>query len=413
MSRLARYRSFPLLIIGWYVLRDLQLEAAAGGFGSDVGTYFEYARAWAAGGAPYADFQLEYPPGALLLFAAPLRAGGTDHYVRHFVLEMRAFDLIALVFVFLWAVRLAPAKPLHPWAAAAAYLCATTALYPVLYSRFDLAPAALTLAALYLAYTPAAAAGALLLGLAGAIKLWPLALAPLFVALAARRAGRRGAFLAAASLLAGLLLPVLPFLRAGAGSGLAAFLAYHQARGLQLESGWASLLELGEILGLGHLRRVDEYGAYHLQCGPCGALAAVSGPALLLLALAPQALAWWRGLGTAADRGALGLRAAAAAVLGALVASKVLSPQFILWGVPLAVAGGGVADALAMLLVALLTTLVYPFYYPELLDARVPGHALAVLALAARNLLLGAVATRMLWRIFRSPPAPIDNDPVP
>jgi len=85
------------------------------------------------------------------------------------------------------------------WLAVGLTALAPLALGPVLLSRFDLWPAALTVAALAaLVYErPRLALG--LLGLAVAAKLYPLVLVPLALAYVARRDGRREALARAES----------------------------------------------------------------------------------------------------------------------------------------------------------------------------------------------------------------------
>jgi hypothetical protein len=71
-----------------------------------------------------------------------------------------------------------------------------------------------------------------------------------------------------------------------------------------------------------------------------------------------------------------------------MIAAKVLSPQFVVWIAPLFVlVVEGPIGALLAILTAVLTTEIYPYLYPALMD-QAPGHARAVLELAARNALL-------------------------
>jgi hypothetical protein len=71
-----------------------------------------------------------------------------------------------------------------------------------------------------------------------------------------------------------------------------------------------------------------------------------------------------------------------------MIAAKVLSPQFVLWVAPLlALAATGLSGAMLAFLTAALTTEVYPYLYPALMN-QVPGQDRALFALAARNTLL-------------------------
>ena len=83
-----------------------------------------------------------------------------------------------------------------------------------------------------------------------------------------------------------------------------------------------------------------------------------------------------------------------------LVSAKVLSPQFLLWLVPLAVLVRGAAGALASGLLAaamVVTQLVYPSRYEELVALeRGP-----LILLALRNGLLVAAAATLVLAMFR------------
>ncbi|HEY0715096.1 MAG TPA: glycosyltransferase 87 family protein, partial [Polyangia bacterium] len=208
----------PLLIalgvagaLVWFaVARWLQLRWAGPGIGNDIHLYRSYAGSWGAGAIPYVGFQPEYPPGALPLFVLPfLYAGAAGRYDIAFAIEMGIFDLASYLLVLLWATRLSRRPLLGAVALGTLYLALSAALYPVLYTRFDMVPAAIVLAALTLTYPPARDgqpvlsarrmffSGALV-GVAGAIKLWPLALGPTWLLLAFRR-GRWPLLLAAAA----------------------------------------------------------------------------------------------------------------------------------------------------------------------------------------------------------------------
>ncbi len=118
------------------------------------------------------------------------------------------------------------------------------------------------------------------------------------------------------------------------------------------------------------------------------AFAAVSTPAVLLLALLPQGLAiagWFRGGQESARSFEY---AAIGGTIGLLIGGKVLSPQFIIWIAPLvAIAADGAEDVCAIVAIGVLTTLVYPYLAPAL-EQRETGHGWALTVLALRNALL-------------------------
>jgi len=398
------------VLVAWAVLRQIQVSVASAGFGNDVLEYFGYARAWVEGKAPYVDFQVEYPPGALLLFLLPLLVGGRERYVKSFVTEMAIFDLLTLLLVLGLAARVSPGRRGTPVAAAGSYLLATALLHPVLYARFDLASVALVVAALWLLQDQRPASP-LLLGLAGAVKFWPLGLAPLWLGRAYRRSGSQGLLRTAVWIGLGYAAPAL-LLLPRVGARVIAFLEFHRDRGVQIESTWGTLALVLGRLGLGRAAPVFEFGAWDVQCPACPAFAALSVPLLVAAVVVPQLLALRAGaLGERDPGDARGVAAAAAAVLGALVTARVLSPQYLLWACPLLAVAGGWQGRLGMIFAAGLTSLVYPVLYPELVDFAAAGHGRALAATVVRNLVLVLLYALAVRTSLRVPPLDVAAAP--
>jgi hypothetical protein len=419
-------RYFALAALAWLLVRASQLLLLGWGTGNDVYLYLHYAQQWGSGAAPYVDFHPEYPPGALPPFLLPflIAGGGGEEYPRAFAGEMALFDLATLWLVLAWGRRLFPSHARAPALAAVGYLACTTALFPVLYTRFDLVPGALLFAALYVTYTPGLAVlGALLLGVAGGVKLWPFALAPIWLVLAYRRDRLRGLLPTALAIGVGGLLTALPFLPR-AGLSVLEFLRFHAARGIQIESTWSTLALLLNAVGIADATPVHEFGAFHVAGAVAKWFARISVPALLALALLPQLLAMRGQLGREGDQtGKIGLCAAAGAVLGFMVGGKVLSPQFMLWIVPfLPMLAFTARTRTTQVLVALgalfasgLTSLVYPYWSPAL-EQREPGHGAALLAVGTRNMLLLALyafaAHRAARRETQAPSGKLATSPI-
>jgi uncharacterized membrane protein len=385
----------------WALVRYLSLKHLGWGTGFDVGLYENYAQSWGSGSAPYVGFHPEYPPGALVAFVAAYLFNGPVEYAHAFALEMACLDLFACLLVVKATQARFPGRPGEVAIAAGLYLCLSTALFPVLYTRFDLVPAVVVLAAVYALLRGRIGWSAFLIGVAGAIKLWPFALAPLFVLVVLRKRGLRAAL--SSSLLVGLgaiaiSAPVLP----RAGMAVFEFLKYHEARGIQIETTWSSVALALNALHLTSVHPEHNFGAFHVV-GPLAVkFAAWSMPALVLAALLPVtllALYNWRRIG---DPDAW-IPAAVATVLGFMVAGKVLSPQFVLWIAPLLplVARRPVSFGTA-LVIAALTTVVYPYLSPAL-EQREPGHVRALLCVGTRNVLLVTFYVVLVVRSIRRP----------
>ncbi len=289
-------------------------------------------------------------------------------------------------------------------------------------ARFDILPGVLAgSGVLLLAQRPRLAAGAG--AVAAAIKLWPVLLVP---ALAAPRHSRGP--VVRVVLAVGVVVAAGTVLLSGWGR-LVSPLQFQDGRGLQIESVLASPAMAGWVLVPRDF--TVSYASSHAYevAGPGVQLLIHASTALTVLVVAVLAALWWRlwrAGGTTEAVGWVGL----AAVAGVMVTSRVLSPQYLLWLLPLAAATVCVSGRqwsaqarwAAVLLCAVgLTQLEFPVYYGDLV-AHHPGSGLAVTVLVLRNLLLvwlcGDAAVRA-WRstgagqrgseLARQPPGPAGN----
>lgn len=401
LSLAARDRRVYLLAgVAWLVFRIAQIALVGWGSGQDYRVYLRYAAAWGGGQIPYVDFHPEYPPAALVLFLVPFLVVGRSDYPVAFSVEMLALDLCSYLLVLAWSRRVRPGDLSHQATSTVAYLILSAVLFPTLLTRFDLAPALLAATALYLSYDDRRSwLPGLSLGLGGMVKLWPLLLTPATARIVHRRAGARGLVELGLGVAAGLVTPLLLFWpRAGVSS--LSFLSYHAARGLEIGSTWAAGTLLLRSLGLVGARVVNEYGAWHVRGDLPDFLASISPPVLLGLALLPLSLGWRR-VGGETDGGRVGALLVVATILGSLVGSKVLSPQYLLWLVPL----------IPMLLqrrawvwalffaVGAFELAFYPYLSPYLIhNTRYPHWGLAALLLADLALAsLYVVSLHALW----------------
>jgi hypothetical protein len=187
------------------------------------------------------------------------------------------------------------------------------------------------------------------------------------------------------------LLPALLF----GGESFAKSFSYHADRGLQLESIAASvLLKLGYVNGV-----FLEFGAYDVRGRGVDLLRTMTLPVTGVLLLLTAMVAYREH-----REGRFGPeqfpRFAAALVLAFLLGSKVLSPQYIIWLLPLVPlsAGGvwGLGVSAVFLAVCWMTTQIFPYHYLEISAGRSPG----IDILLGRNLLLA-----VLWGLMLSLPS--------
>jgi uncharacterized membrane protein len=347
------------------------------------------------GQVPYRDFPLEYPPGALPTFVVPTLAEPVT-YARSFQVEMFVCGLLAILAVVV-ALRAAGAEP-HDASLALVVIGLSPLLAgPLVLSRFDLWPAALTAAAVAALARERDRTGAVFLGLAVATKLYAAALLPLAAIDVWRRRGPAAAarFCGLSAVVAGAIF--LPFAIV-APSGVLEPVSRQVDRPLQVESlGSALLIAVHQLTGM-HIRSYGLMGSDNLASPGAGALATAFS-VVGLLGVGAVCVAYARGPGSRAR-----LCLAAAAAVTILVAfAKVLSPQFMLWLVPLVpLAVGHRRGRLALVLLAavlVLTQTWYPRHYAAMADRYQQPETWFLLA---RDLLLvvlaGTLAAALLHR---------------
>jgi Glycosyltransferase family 87 len=348
----------------------------------DTPLYQEKGEAMAAGQVPYRDFELEYPPGALPVFWLPT-LGPAEHYGSIFEALMWICAAAALALVVLSAAMLG-ASPQGLLVVAAGVALFPLALGTVVLTRYDLWPAALTAAALAAVLAGRERLGLAVLGIAVAAKIYPLVLLPPLLVYVARRRGKREAAIGFGAFGAALAVIVLPFALV-APEGLVDSLDRQLGRPLQIESLGSSLLLAAHQLGLYDPTVVTTHGSQNLSGSLPDALASVQTVVQVAALVAVWAL-FARGPATPTRL----VAACAASVVVFVAFGKVLSPQFLIWLVPVAalVAGrAGLASA-ALLGAALVTTqLWFPTRYWDMVALEWEGWLVLV-----RNVLLVLLA---------------------
>jgi Glycosyltransferase family 87 len=357
----------------------------------DTPTYQRYGDAVLDGQVPYRDFDLEYPPAALPAFVVPALAR-EDDYSSAFELLMWACAVAAVVALGL-ALAAVDASPARLYAAIAFLALAPLALGTVILSRFDFWPGALTIGAVAAFVGRRERLGFGVLGLAVAAKIYPLVLLPLALVWTARRRGTRELWIGLGCFVGILVLCFVPFLILSPG-GVAHSFGTQLGRPLQIESLGASLLLAAQQLRIYDASVESSHGSQNLAGSLPDTLAALQ-TALQIVAVG----AVWALFATK-DRGREGLLAGSAAAVAAFIAlGKVLSPQFLIWLLPLvpAVAGAGGLAACGVLLIAMVTTqLWFPFRYWDVVALEPVGWLVVV-----RNFLLVALYAILLVALSR------------
>jgi uncharacterized membrane protein len=324
----------------------------------DVHLYQGFADAVFDGRVPYRDFFMEYPPGALAVFLPPA-AFGSGHYNAAFKALMVLCGAVTILLVAFLLARL-EASVLRLWTAVLLVALSPIALGPISLNTYDAWPALLTIVSLtcLVAGFPATALG--VLGLAFAAKVYPIVLLPPALIFVWRTRGRETALRGGATFAGIAALVVVPFL-ALAPHGLAESFRAQAARALQVESLGASLLAVADRLGWYSATVVHRTGnavSYDLAGSLPRALAAVSS-ALQVLAVLTVAWLYLR----SRDDGRRLATAFAAAVAGFLAFTRFLSPQYLVWLIPLVALLG--PAAWIVIAVALVLARVWFFHYSD------------------------------------------------
>lgn len=313
----SQLKTFPLLValISAHALMFAVVAflAVYTGPAFQVEIFRDYADKIFAGNIPYADFRYEYPPLSLFILLVPrLFTADPTVYAVLFGAEMLLFDVIILVTL----SRIA-AKSLI------LYGVGLLLFWRLPYIRHDLVPVAAATVGALLVLRGRALWGAVLWGVGGAIKLYPVVGVPALAAGAGLRQALWRWVVAGVVFAVGILWGVLAF-----GPQALKFLTYHADRPAMIESLPANIL----LLRSGH-RVIHSYGSFNV-IGPLGD-GLVSFFEVFQIAVTVLALAVVLWQGWSAEPRAVAIRGAAVATFAFAVFGKVLSPHFLFWPLPL------------------------------------------------------------------------------
>ena len=306
---------------------------------------------------PYRTLHMEYPPAAMAVYVAPYLLVGPDlaRYAVAFIALMGCCD--GLQKIILWR-----SVKQHRWPFFVTLGTASALLFYCYLKRFDLVATLLTSAAgVALCANPASLMAWVWLSLGASVKLYPLMLAPLAALYSLHQGVPLRRLLLQTGLGASIGLAFLIGAYAVAGTDSFEWMHYHGVRGLHVATSYASI---GFLLhGLGQRIPVDyAYGGSLTVLVPWGYTCARLSVFVMLGLVALTYAAFFRQL----SRPAVFWRAATAIIAAMLLGSKVFSPQYMVWLVPLAamacVTDEGFDTTLAflLLLACLFTSQTYP-----------------------------------------------------
>ncbi len=357
------------------------------------------AQAIKGGDLPYRDQQIEYPPLSVPVLIAPIYIDdSTQGFVDGFMWEMLAFDLAMVVLIGLAL----PGDAKRVLSALGIYTAGLVILSdvildnslidvgPLALNRFDLVPALFVLAAILARDRGRSATWSGLLSIGVGIKAFPLFLYPALLR------GERNLRRVIVAGLIPLLLCAAAVLVMGDEFGSA--ITYHTQRALQVESLAASPFEIAHVLGTSGVSSGVGHGGFEIHAAGATAARWIS---VVVGAVGYLWLVWagWRSK-------ASNLELATALLTVLVIFAPVLSPQFLLWILPVSACAYGLGKENLVLLVAILFTQIALQNYDGV-DALSGSFVWPV---AARNLyllvylwLVAAPILREAWRPAEAP----------
>ena len=265
-----------------------------------------------SGEAPYSGFAYEYPPLSLLMLLLPgLASTGGKAYAMAFGIEMLLLDWLILYLLSRTSRQ-----------AVVLYGIGFLLFWRLPFIRHDLAPVAAATAGACLLLRGRGAWAAVMWGLGGALKLYPMVATPALAFGAGLLETLRRWTIEVAVFAVGVLWGVLAF-----GPEALSFLGYHADRPAMIESIPANILLL-----LPGTEVIRSYGSFN-AVGPLGEGLVVLFGAIQILTVAVALILCRRGWRQ--DPKLAALRGTAAATFAFAVFGKVLSPHFLLWPLPL------------------------------------------------------------------------------
>jgi hypothetical protein len=349
------------------------------------------------------DLKWQYPPGAATPLLAPKLLSNALVQGSYFVaFYAMCFIADALIFRMLLksARAAAPQSEAPSLAGPWAWTLGLAAIGPMVYGRYDLVVTAFAVGALTVALkskTATSATRGVLIGIGTAVKLWPAAI------LFGVPRGRQGRITVTTAVLAAAVPSAIAVL---AFPDALTFFSHEGNRGIQIESVFATPFLVGRWFGWsGHIEN-SRYGAYEFL-GPGVTTLANAALAATVLGFAVLLLWRWKarhrvGLANGFDVTMLA-DVSFAATMVAIVTSRVLSPQYLIWILGLGAVCLTRRDSIQRVpsLITMgaigVTQVIFPLFYRSLRG----GQVFSGVVLVGRNVALVTATVLALLALFR------------
>ena len=358
--------------------------------------YYDTWGSWmAAHQVPYRDFNVEYPPGALPTFIAPVALRKLFDYHGTFFFWLRVEILVFSEFAFaatLFALRRLDVSGRRAYAVCCAAGVAPAVLGPIAFFHFDYWPAFLAAAAVASMLYGRGVLACAFAAAGTAAKIYPALLVPLALIELWRSGGARAVARGIVATVVVLAVAFGPF-AVVAPHGLGWFFHRQYDRALEVESIGASFFAFAHSAAGVHLHILLTSGGSHGIAGSAAKRVGSLLTVLMVVALAVQYVRYFRAPASAQRL----VVACAAVVTTYIVFSKVFSPQYLVWLSPLVLLIGGRRGLRAsMLLFVILgvTQIFEPYYYSLYWSMDAPWVVYLVLF---RNLLVIGLLGLLVW----------------
>ena len=347
------------------------------------------------GSVPYRDFIIEYPPFALFFILLPrLFTANLNAYMVIFQVEIFLFNLLGLFLIYRIAQRTGKA----PWKMLPIYTIAILAIGPIIAQHYDIFPAIMVLLSLYCFWIGRHKTSWIILAMATMAKIYPFIIAPLFLIYYLRNREYRRIGTGILVFTATCLAVVMPFITTDPGS-LSSLIDYHVERGVQLESTYSAFALAAGKLGWTTTQLDFSAGSWNITGPLADNLSAISTILLPLLLLMSYLFIYRRikpcnyNISDICTHSLL-------IVAVTLITSKVLSPQYLIWLIPLIPLVIGLRYGIwaIFIVIGALTYYIYPLHYVELIYLE----TWPVGILLARNILLILLTVLVGIAIYRS-----------
>jgi uncharacterized membrane protein len=365
---------------------------------SPVMVYLNYASQIFSGYIPYRDFSLEYPPLALVFFLIPrIFTTQWQTFSWIFQVEVLIFTILGLWITYKIALKLGKA----PWKLVLPYLGGILVIGPILGQQYDIFPAVMLLLSMYYFWLGKTRTSWLWLAMGVMTKLYPAILIPVYLIIYWRNRQFSALVTGLITLLISCLVLLSPFLVTGP-TNLMSLINYHSQRGLQIESTYSAFLMLAGKLGLTKVYLDFSFGSWNLAGPAANFFSRFSASIQALVLLATYVFIWTRVKAGKSQFSRLG--AYVLLLLAVLLCtSKVFSPQYIIWllpALPLVLTYWKIPIWTVFAITGILTYLVFPVYYLDLLE--MGTGTIILLVLRDLTLIILAVLTILSLKTMKS-----------